>query len=139
VRGRKEIPLDFSLPDLEQQIGEIRKTNNDKGVYGGGGWANYVSVYMNDLHRFAGLLSTQLRPQTGIAVVVLGNSVIQGNPVPVEKYMAQIGEIHGLGVQRIDMLRSRVGSSIVNSGTRLTGDKKYGLYDFAVVLRKNIG
>jgi hypothetical protein len=139
VRGRKEIPLDFAMPDLEQQIKEIRQKNNDRGVYGGGGWANYVSVYMNDIHRFAGLLARQLRPQTGIAVVVLGNSVIQGNPMPVERYMAQVAEIHGLGTQRIDILRSRVGSSIVNSGTRLTGEKKYELYDFAVVLRKNCG
>jgi hypothetical protein len=137
VRGRKEIALDFSMPDLEQQISEIRSKNNDKGVYGGSGWANYVSVYMNDLNRFSKLLAKQLRPQTGIAVIVLGNSVIQGNPVPVERYMAKIAEIHGLETQRVDILRSRVGSSIVNSGVRLTGVKKYELYDFAVVLRQN--
>jgi hypothetical protein len=139
VRGRKEIPLDFTMPDLEQQIREIRQKNNDKGVYGGSGWANYVSVYMNDLNRFAGLLARQLRPRTGTAVIVLGNSVIQGSPMPVERYMAQIAEIHGLETQRTDVLRSRVGSSIVNSGTRLTGDKKYGLYDFAVVFRRSGG
>jgi hypothetical protein len=139
VRSRKEIPLDFAMPDLELQIREIRQKNNDRGVYGGGGWANYVSVYMNDLYRFAGLLARQLRPRTGIAAVVLGNSVIQGSPMPVERYMSQIAELHGLETQRTDVLRSRVGSSIVNSGTRLTGEKKYGLYDFAVVLRKSSG
>jgi hypothetical protein len=138
VRGRKEIPLDFVLPNLEQQIAEIRQKNCDRGVYGGGGWANYVSVYMNDLYRFAGLLRRQLRPRTGVAVVVLGNSVIQGSPLPVEKYMAQIAEIHGLKAESTDVLRSRVGSSIVNTGTRLTGDKKYGLYDFAIVLRRGV-
>lgn len=136
VRGRKDIPLDFDLPDLEQQITEIRQKNCDRGVYGGSGWANYVSVYMNDLYRFALLIRRQLRPRTGVAVVVLGNSIIQGIPIPVEKYMAQIAELQGLDAESTDILRSRVGSSIVNSGTRLNGEKKYKLYDFAVVLRR---
>ena len=136
VRGRKNIPLDFTLPGLEQQIAEIRQKNCDRGVYGGSGWANYVSVYMNDLYRFIRLLGNQLRPKTGVAVVVLGNSVIQGIPIPVEEYTVQIVEMYGLEAERIDVLRSRVGSSIVNTGTRLSGDKKYGLYDFAVVLRR---
>lgn len=136
VRGREPIPLNFVLPGLERQIAEIRQRNNDRGIYGGGGWANYVSVYMNDLHRFAGLLSTQLRPQTGVAVVVLGNSVIQGTPMPVEQYMAQIAGLHGLGVEGTYPLRTRVGSSVVNTGTRLTGKEKYELFDFAVVLRR---
>ena len=138
VRGRENISLKFVLPELEQRIAEIRQTNNDRGVYGGRGWANYVSVYMNDLYRFAELLRCQLRPQTGVAVVVIGNSVIQGNPIPVEQYVAQIAELQGLEVESISVLRSRVGSSIVNSGTRLNGEKKYGLYDFAVVLRRTI-
>jgi hypothetical protein len=136
VRGRKKILLDFVLSDLEQQILEIREKNCNKGVYGGAGWANYVSGYMNDLYRFIGLLGRQLRPKTGIAVIVLGNSVIQGIHVPVEKYTAQIAKTLDLKVEGINVLRSRVGSSIVNTGARLAGDKKYGLYDFAIVLRR---
>ena len=136
VRGRKNIPLDFDLSELEQQIAEIRQKNYDRGTYGGGGWANYVSVYMNDLYRFIGLLSNQLRPKIGVAVIVLGNSLIQGIHVPVEKYTIQIAKIHGINAQAPSILRSRVGSSIVNTGTRLSGDKKYTLYDFAIVLRR---
>jgi len=136
VRGREAISLNFELPELERQIAEIRQKNSDKGVYGGGGWANYVSVYMNDLHRFAELLSSQLRPRSGVAIVVLGNSVIQGIPISVERYMGQIAGLHGLGVEGTYSLRTRVGSSVVNTGTRLTGEEKYELYDFAVVLRR---
>jgi hypothetical protein len=139
VRGREAIPLNFALPKLEQQIAGIQQKNQDRGVYGGGGWANYVSAYMNDLHRFAELLGCQLCPRTGVAVVVLGNSVIQGEPIPVEQYMAQIARLHGLKLEGTFALRSRVGSSIVNTGTRLIGGEKYRLYDFAVVLRRTAG
>ena len=137
VRGRKSISLDFDLPVLEEQISEIREKNCHKGVYGGSGWANYISAYMNDLYRFIGLLGKQLCPQNGIAVIVLGNSVIQGIHIPVEQYTAQIAEMLNFNADSINVLRSRVGSSIVNSGARITGDKKYGLYDFAIVLRRN--
>jgi hypothetical protein len=137
VRGREAIPLKFALPELEQQIAEIRLKNPDRGVYGGSGWANYVSTYMNDLDRFAGMLGLQLRRGSGVAVVVLGNSVIQGEPMPVERYMAQIAEMHGLTLDGTFALRSRVGSSIVNTGTRLNGRAKYSLYDYAVVLRRS--
>jgi hypothetical protein len=136
VRSNKSIPLSFVLPELEQQILEIRQINCHKGIYGGDGWANYISTYMNDLYRFIGLLGSQLRPEVGAAVIVLGNSVIQGVHMPLEKYTAQIAEMHRLDTERTDVLRSRVGSSIVNSGTRLTGDKKHTLYDYAIVLRR---
>ncbi len=136
VRSLKSVSLDFALPELESQIAEIRQKNGDRGVYSGSGWANYVSAYMNDLYRFVGFLNRQLRQNSGAAVIVLGNSVIQGIHIPVEKYTAQLAEIHGLNAERVDILRSRVGSSIVNTGARLSGDKKYRLYDFAVVLRK---
>jgi hypothetical protein len=136
VRSKKEIKIDFILPELEHQIAEVRIKNNDKGVYGGNGWANYISVYMSDLNRFIKLLSNQLRPKTGVAVIVLGNSVIQGIPIPLQEYTAKLAEMNNLTTERIDILRSRVGSSIVNSGTRISGDEKYGLYDYAIVIRR---
>jgi hypothetical protein len=137
VRSNKKIDIDFILPELEQQIAEIRMKNGEKGVYGGNGWANYISGYMNDLNLFVKLLSNQLRPKTGVAVIVLGNSVIQGTHVPLQKYTAQLAEMNNLDPERIDILRSRVGSSIVNSGTRISGDIKHKLYDYAIVIRKN--
>ncbi len=135
VRGRDPISLDFKLPELEEQIAQVRGQNTEKGVYGGQGWANYITAYMNDLYKFSALLAWQLRPRSGVAVVVLGNSVIQGHPIPVERYLADIASLHHLAIEGTHELRTRVGSSIVNTGARLSGDKKYGLYDFAVVLR----
>ncbi len=135
VRGRDPIALNFKLPELEAQIAQVRRQNPGKGVYGGQGWANYIAAYMNDLYRFADLLAQQLRPRSGVAVVVLGNSVIQGQPIPVERYLAEIASLHHLTIEGTHELRTRVGSSIVNTGARLNGNKKYGLYDFAVVLR----
>jgi len=135
VRGNDPIPLNFKLPELEAQIAQVQRQNPEKGVYGGQGWANYMTAYMNDLDRFADLLAWQLRPRSGVAVVVLGNSVIQGHPIPVERYLAEIASLHCLTIEGTYELRTRVGSSIVNTGARLSGNEKYGLYDFAVVLR----
>lgn len=135
VRGRGPISLNFVLPELEEQIAQVRSQNGKKGVYGGAGWANYITAYMNDLHIFTSLLAWQLRPQSGVAVVVLGNSIIQGHLIPVERYFAEVASFHKLKVEGTHELRTRVGSSIVNTGARVTGSKKYGLFDFAVVLR----
>ena len=52
VRAQQPVNMDFSLPELEQEVAELRQLNPDKGVYGGNGWANYVTSYMNDLHKF---------------------------------------------------------------------------------------
>jgi DNA modification methylase len=135
VRAEGPIALGFSLPELEHQIAEIRTSNTGKGVYGGEGWANYVVTYMNDSYRFCGLLTRVLKPG-GVAVIVVGNSVVQGKEVRVEEYLEDIGAMWGL--ERIGMvrLRNRVGSSIVNTGARLNGTEKHELYDAAVVLRR---
>ncbi len=136
VRASAPTPLDFSLASLEGQIAEIQQLNGDRGVYGGKGWANYVTTYMNDLYRFCGLLSTFLRVG-GTAVVVVGNSVIQGREVKVEEYLAEIAALHNLSVVGVLKLRNRVGSSIVNSGSRISGETKPSLYDAAVILRRS--
>ncbi len=135
VRGRDRIALDFELPELQEQIAQIRSQNVEKGVYGGAGWANYIATYMNDSYKFLSLLAQQLRPQSGVAVVVLGNSVIQGHPIPVQRYFAEIASLNKLKIEGTHELRTRVGSSIVNTGTRLSENRKYSLHDFAVVLR----
>ena len=135
VRGDGPIPLVPELPQLEGEIAAIREINNDRGVYGGNGWANYIASYMNDLDRFCELLSKILAPG-GTAVVVVGNSIVQGREIKVEERLGDIAELRGLSVLGITKLRERVGSSIVNSGARLAADDKTGLYDAAVVLRR---
>ena len=146
VRGGSPIDLEPELPDLEETLAEMRRVNEttaggqgrrsgSKRLYGGNGWANYVTAYMNDLDRFCCLLNSFLKPG-GAAVVVIGNSMIQGREIKVEEYLCRIGELQGLSVLGVSKLRERVGSSIVNSGSRLQTNKKSPLYDAAVVLRR---
>ncbi len=134
VRGDGPIPVVPRLRQLEREIAEIRQINSDRGVYGGNGWANYVTAYMNDLDRFCQMLSLILKPG-GAAVVVVGNSIVQGREIKVEEYLAEIAELHGLSALGIDRLRDRVGSSIVNSGARQRSKRKSPLYDAAVALQ----
>ena len=134
VRGDGPIPLVPRLPQLEREIAEIRQINSDRGVYGGNGWANYVTEYMNDLDRFCHMLSLVLKPG-GAAVVVVGNSIVQGREIKVDEYLGEIAELSGLSAVGIDRLRDRVGSSIVNSGARQRSKRKSPLYDAAVALQ----
>lgn len=135
VRGRGVISLDFALEGLEEQIERLRSLKAERGVYGGGGWANYVATYMNDLYKFCEQLFAVLRPG-GVAIVVIGNSIIQGIEIPVARYLSQIARLHGLITENTVTLRSRTGSSIVNTGSRLSSEEKHGLYDFAVILKR---
>ena len=135
VRGDGPTPLVPHLPQLEPEIAEIRQINSDRGVYGGNGWANYVTTYMNDLDRFCELLNYVLRPG-GTAVVVIGNSVVQGREIKVEERLCEIAELRGLLAMDVTRLRDRVGSSIVNSGARQHSKRKSPLYDSAVVLQR---
>ena len=136
VRGEAAVPLIPQLPRLEEEIAEIRGINNDRGVYGGTGWANYVTAYMNDLDRFCELLYKVLKPD-GTAVVVVGNSIVQGREIKVEERLGEIAELRGLSAMSITKLRERVGSSIINSGARLSFSGKAELYDASVALRRS--
>ena len=135
VRSDKPAPLTPRLPQLEEEIAEIRCINSDRGVYGGNGWANYVTAYMNDLDRFCGLLNYVLKPG-GTAVVVVGNSIVQGREIKVEERLCDIAQLRGLSVVSVDKLRERVGSSIVNSGARQRSKSKSALYDAAVAIHR---
>ena len=137
VRGEAEIPLIPKLPQLEGEIAEIRGLNNDRGVYGGAGWANYVTTYMNDLDGFCGLLNKVLK-SGGTAVVVVGNSIVQGREIRVDEQLGEIAELHGLSLLGITKLRERVGSSIINSGARQRSNSKSALYDAAVAICRTV-
>ena len=135
VRSEGPIALVPQLPQMEEEIAEIRRINGDRGVYGGNGWANYVTSYMNDLDRFCELLGKVLKPG-GTAVVVVGNSIVQGREIKVEESLCEIAELRGLRALEIAKLRERVGTSIVNSGARLRTGRKPSLYDAAVSIRR---
>ena len=76
------LALDFKLERLNRKLDVLKRINLDKGIYGGHGWANYAATYFNDSYRFCKIVKKLLKPD-GIAVVVIGNSILQG----IEKLM----------------------------------------------------
>ncbi|MDA2934216.1 site-specific DNA-methyltransferase [Acidobacteria bacterium AH-259-D05] len=136
VRNLPEVNLKFDLPEIVETIAHIREQNKERGVYGGNGWANYAASYFNDTLIVLQIFKRVLR-RRGKAVVVIGNSVIQGVHVPVDEYLASIGSMIGLRVLDNVILREkRVGSSIIDSSVRRGTTKKTALYESAVILEK---
>lgn len=137
VRGLEAVKLDFSLPALKNTIQVIRERNCERQEYGGPGWANYVTTYFNDTYRFCRVLSNLLRCN-GIAVIVLGNSIIQGIEVKTDQFFGKIAELCGLEFVDTVLLREkRTGSSIIQSSVRVEkAERKTALYESAIVLRK---
>ena len=100
---------------IRDAIAAVRSKNPQKGIYGGNGWANYAARYFNDCGRFIEGVKWCLR-KNGTALVVIGNSILQGVPVPTDEFLALIAERHGLKVAAVHTPRDmRVGNSIVNS------------------------
>ena len=141
VRQGERVDLTFELPGLEESLGELRLKHPEKRQYGGAGWANYVATYLNDSFRFMKSLRIHLRGG-GHAVIVIGNSIIQGIEFPVDRLLAQMAERNGLRVEDIHIVRTkRVGNSIIDSSVRngdVNGHRgKTQLYDAALILRKS--
>ena len=139
VRELDLIDLAFDLrdSDIAQRIDSIRSLNSDKGVYGGNGWANYAASYFNDCYEFARCAKYALK-RGGVALVVLGNSILQGVMIPTDQYMGQIAQAAGLELVDIHTPRTaRVGNSIISSGVRV-GKATSGqhLYEAVVELRR---
>jgi hypothetical protein len=137
VRDMEPISLAFDMPALNQTMREIASRNLEKGTYGGPGWANYVATYFNDAHRFCNVLFDLLKPGAA-AVIVLGNSIIQGVEVKTDYFFGKIAEVCGLIFEETIVLREkRTGTSIIQSSVRV--DKaaiKTVLYESAIVLRR---
>jgi DNA modification methylase len=135
VRDQKNIVSSFSLRSLEEIIIRLRNTNIDKGPYGGPGWANYATTYFNDSYRFCKIIKDVLKSNCA-AVVVIGNSIIQGIEIRTDEIFSEIAKLAGLKTKDIILLRKkRTGSSIVNSTVRAEViQKKTELYETAVVL-----
>lgn len=139
VRDLKRLDLSFALPhtDIEERLQMLRKLNGEKGPYGGNGWANYAAAYFNDCHRFAEGIRYVLK-RRGTALVVIGNSILQGVMIPTDEYFAKIAESIGLELVKIDIPRAtRVGNSIIQSDVRVGKAKSsHQLYEAVVVLKK---
>jgi hypothetical protein len=137
VRGLDPVNLDFPLPALKCIIEQIRDANCEKHEYGGPGWANYVATYFNDTYRFCGVLAKLLR-KGGTAVIVLGNSIIQGVEVKTDQFFGKTAALCGLEFADTVLLREkRTGTSIIQSSVRVQkAAHRTVLYESAIVLRK---
>ncbi len=104
VREGAPVTLNFDLPgtDLADRLDALRASNPGKGIYGGAGWANYAASYFNDCHRFALGIKYALRPD-GTALIVVGNSILQGITIPTDRYLGQIAESVGLELAGIEI------------------------------------
>ena len=138
ARDRERIDLDPSIDDeaIREAIAEVRTRNPDKGIYGGNGWANYAARYFNDCARFLDGAAWCLRPGA-TALVVIGNSILQGVPIPTDRYLSAVAETRGFAVAGIHVPReTRVGSSIVESSVRAGKANGSALYESVVELRR---
>ncbi len=138
VREQERVDLEFTLPDsdLVQKLEMLRAQKPEKGVYGGNGWANYAASYFNDCYKFSAGIKYALKPG-GTALVVIGNSILQGISMPTDKYLGEIAQSVGLELVRIDIPRAtRVGNSIIQSNVRTVKAKEsHQLYEAIVELR----
>ena len=138
ARDEEHIDLDPSIAneEIREAIDAVRARNADKGVYGGNGWANYAAQYFNDCARFLDGAAWCLRPGA-TALVVIGNSILQGVPIPTDRYLAAIAASRGFHVADIHVPReTRVGSSIVESSVRAGKANGSALYESVVELRR---
>ncbi|MDR3283035.1 MAG: site-specific DNA-methyltransferase [Candidatus Methanoplasma sp.] len=138
ARDKDRVDLAFKpeCSDIEERLDEIRSMNPEKGTYGGKGWANYAASYFNDCYRLSQGIGHSLRSGS-TALVVIGNSIVQGVHVPTDAYFAQIADLVGLETVRIHVPReTRVGNSIKDSGLRSKSKEKKNLYEAIVEVRK---
>jgi SAM-dependent methyltransferase len=140
VRQGPTVDLTAALPELNRMIYKLQCLNVDRGQYGGPGWANYVATYFNDCDRFLKQAKSHLKPGAR-AVIVVGNSIIQGVEFKVDELLAELAETRGLTVEEVLMVRKkRVGNSIIDSAVRnghaAPHKGRTQLYDAAVILRR---
>ena len=137
ARDQEHVDLDPCIKDetIRETLSTLRRQNPDKGLYGGKGWANYAARYFNDCARFARGAAWCLR-SGATALVVIGNSILQGVPIPTDRFLAAIAASHGLEVVGIHVPRDkRIGSSILSSSVRAGKAEGCALYESVVELR----
>ena len=70
--------------------------------------------------------------------MVIGNSILQGVPIPTDRFLAKIAESHDFDVVAVHVPRkTRVGNSILNSSVRAGKTKGSALYESVVELRRS--
>jgi len=91
VRNLPAVRPSFRYRALEEVVETVRGQNTEKKNYGGHGWANYITTYFNDTHQFCHVLAGLLR-KNSVAVIVLGNSIIQGVEVKTDYFFRKVAE-----------------------------------------------
>jgi DNA modification methylase len=136
VRDSEALELQFDHPELSSTLARLRQTRTEKGPYGGPGWANYVTAYFNDCERFCRAMKRAL-VRRSVAVVVIGNSIIQGHEIKTDLVLAEIARQHGFTLVGVQQIRTkRVGASITTSAVRQGERSQATLYECAVILQK---
>jgi len=138
ARDKDRIDLAFKLDgsSIGGCLDEIRAMNPHKGSYGGEGWANYAAAYFNDCYKLSQGIAHSLKGGS-TALVVIGNSIVQGVHIPTDVYFSQIAESVGLEAVKIHIPReTRVGNSIKDSGLRSKPKENKNLYEAVVEIRK---
>jgi len=138
VRDLPPIRLEFRFPKLQASLDDLRSRNSERGHYGGGGWANYLTTYFNDGLDFLKRIGRLLAPG-GSAVIVIGNSIVQGLDIRTDQILASLAAKDGVGlrVESLDVARTkRVGNSIVNSSVRRGLANSATLYESILTLRR---
>jgi DNA modification methylase len=139
VRELKRVDLEVALPhsDLADKLASLREIKSDRGIYGGNGWANYAASYFNDCGRFARGIKHVLKPG-GTALVVIGNSILQGIMIPTDRHFGEIAQAEGLELVDIHIPRAtRVGNSIIQSDVRVEkAEDSHKLYEAVVEVRQ---
>ena len=132
VRDLEYLGLAFSLPDtdIEERLQELRSLNTEKKAYGGNGWANYAAAYFNDCYKFAKGINHVLK-SGGTALVVIGNSILQGITIPTDQYFGQIAKSISLELVDIHIPRAtHAGNSIIQSAVQVAKTKdSHQLYE----------
>ncbi len=68
---------------------------------------------------------------------MIGNSILQGIEIRVDRFLADIARVHGLACEATHLLRrKRVGNSIIRAAGRNAAHESARLYEVAVVLRR---
>ena len=132
--SHNECSLLVDTPWIKALLKKISAVQQDRRIYGGEGWANYACEYFNDTLRFLQFTLQALKPKAK-ALIVVGNSILKGVDVPVDRVFAEIARYVGFSKVEIHVVRDkRVGSSIVGTGSR-TNSKK-NLYEVVVEIEK---
>ena len=141
VRELDRVELEITLPqsDLAGKIEALREIKKDRGIYGGNGWANYAASYFNDCARFARGIRYVLKPG-GTALVVIGNSILQGVMIRTDRFFGETAQAVGLELVDIHIPRAtRVGNSIIQSDVRVEkAEDTHKLYEAVVEVRRAV-